>query len=160
MICILAQRGRFLETILQDGARSGVPRRRREPQRGRSGVPPPSPGLADMSLTAPVFHSRRRRRRSPAENRHDRAPREVPFATGQVEPRGSEVAPRKRDKVKECPVGAPSTPRSGWRCGQGTKRKEQPGRKDAAPERERTRRAKKHRASGTRLSLRRSCRAV
>ena len=26
MICILAQRGRFLETILKDGARSGVPR--------------------------------------------------------------------------------------------------------------------------------------
>ena len=58
--------------------------------------------LADKSLTAPVFHSRRRRRRSPAENRHGGAPREVPFATGQAAPQGSEVAPRTRDKSKEC----------------------------------------------------------
>ena len=41
------------------------------------------------------------------------APREVPFATGQAAPQGAEVAPRTRDKTKECPVGAPSTPRSG-----------------------------------------------
>src|SRR3954466_10654884 len=41
IICILAQRGRFLETILKDGARSGVPRTRREPPRGRSGPRPP-----------------------------------------------------------------------------------------------------------------------
>ncbi len=53
-------------------------------------------------LTAPVFHSRRRRHRSQAENRHGGAPREVPFATGQAAPQGAEVAPRTRDKTKEC----------------------------------------------------------
>jgi hypothetical protein len=49
----------------------------------------------------------------PLDHCYGGAPREVPFATGQAAPQGAEVAPRTRDKTKECPVGAPSTPRSG-----------------------------------------------
>ena len=43
MICILAHEGRFLETILKDGARSGVPRTRREPHRREVRTPTARP---------------------------------------------------------------------------------------------------------------------
>jgi len=87
----------------EGGAGSGVPPvAARTAAAGGQGSLRQSLWLADKSLTAPVFHSRRRRRRSPAENRHGGAPREVPFATGQAAPQGSEVAPRTRDMTKEC----------------------------------------------------------
>ena len=55
MICILARRGRFLETILQDGARSGVPRTRREPHRREVRTPTASHrAWRGTSLQAPV----------------------------------------------------------------------------------------------------------
>src|SRR6185312_14486647 len=55
MICILARRGRFLETILQDGAGSGVPRRRREPHRREVRTPTASHrAWRGQSLQAPV----------------------------------------------------------------------------------------------------------
>ena len=55
MICILARRGRFLETILQDGAGSGVPRTRREPPRREVRTPTASRScLARAVAAAPV----------------------------------------------------------------------------------------------------------
>jgi len=117
MICILAQRGRFLETILQDGARSGVPRLRREPYRGRFGPRPPGvDGLARAVAARPVFHCRGGQRGSAAGKRHGGAPKGVPVAPGRSAPyeRGRRAS-HARQKSKSAPVGAPSTPRSGGR---------------------------------------------
>src|SRR6478672_12864123 len=87
MICILAQRGRFLETILKDGAGSGVPRLRREPYRGRFGPRPPGiDGLARAVAALPVFHCRGGQRGSAAGKRHGGAPRGVPVAPGRSAP--------------------------------------------------------------------------
>ena len=117
MICILAQRGRFLETILQDGARSGVPRLRREPYRGRFGPRPPAiDGLARAVAARPVFHCRGGQRGSVAGKRHGGAPKGVPVAPGRSAPyKRGRRASQARQKSKSAPVGAPSTPRSGGR---------------------------------------------
>src|SRR3954471_11985008 len=109
MICILAQRGRFLETILKDGARSGVPRTRREPHRREVRTPTAKPyGLARAVAGGSGPTAGSRLRGSASENRHDGAPREVPVAPGQ-----GGRASQARPKRKSAPVGAPSTPHRG-----------------------------------------------
>ena len=107
-ICILAQRGRFLETILKDGARSGVPRLRREPHRGRSGPRPPGIGLARAVAAAPVplpgagFVGPHPKTATVERRERSRSPRD------------RVVARRRRDRrLKSAPVGAPSTPHRG-----------------------------------------------
>ena len=109
MICILARRGRFLETILQDGARSGVPRTRREPHRREVRTPTARPlrlGAGSRCGSGPTAGSRLRG--SASENRHGGAPRGVPVAPGQ-----GGRASQARPKRKSAPVGAPSTPHRG-----------------------------------------------
>src|SRR6476660_3540968 len=104
MICILAQRGRFLETILQDGARSGVPRCGANRNAGRSGPRPPGRyGLARAVAAAPVPHCREpaswvRIRKSPRWSA-ERGPGR-PGTGG----RASQARPKERVR----PVGAPS----------------------------------------------------
>ena len=139
MICILAQRGRFLETILQDGARSGVPRLRREPYRGRFGPRPPGvDGLARAVAARPVFHCRGGQRGSAAGKRHGGAPRGVPVAPGRSAPyKRGRRASQARQKSKSALVGAPSTPHSGVTVRTRHERNDQPARKLAARERER-----------------------
>ena len=109
MICILARRGRFLETILKDAARSGVPRTRREPHRrevrtptagpnglartvaGGSGVPLPGAGfVGPHPKTATV------ERREGSRSYRDQG-----------------VAPRRRDRKKECACRRSITPHRG-----------------------------------------------
>src|SRR3954454_8409592 len=97
MICILAQRGRFLETILQDGARSGVPRTRREPHRREVRTPTARPyGVARAVAAAPVSHCRRRKRGSRQKTAT------VERREGSRSPRDRVVARRRRDRTKEC----------------------------------------------------------
>jgi hypothetical protein len=105
--------GRLPETIQQAERGVASPAAARTAAAGGQGFLRRALGLADQVADGSGLHSRKRQRRSPAENRHGGAPREVPFATGQAGPKGSDVAPRKRDKIKECPVGAPSTPHRG-----------------------------------------------
>jgi hypothetical protein len=102
----------------EGGAGSGVPGCGANRNAGGQGSLRQPLWLADKSPAAPVFHSRRRRHRSPAENRHGGAPREVPFATGQAAPQGSEVAPRTRDKTKRVPCRRSIHPSVGvkWDC--------------------------------------------
>ena len=114
-ICILAQRGRFLETILQDGARSGVPRLRREPYRGRFGPRPPGiHGLARAVAAASRVPLAEGQRGSAAGKRHGGAPKGVPVAPGRSAPyKRGRRASHARQKSKSAPVGAPSTPHRG-----------------------------------------------
>jgi hypothetical protein len=106
--------GRLPETIQQAERGVASPAAARTAAAGGQGSLRRALGLAEQVADGSGLHSRKRQRlRSPAENRHGGAPREVPFATGQAVPKGSDVAPRMRDKVKECPVGAPSTPHRG-----------------------------------------------
>jgi hypothetical protein len=86
-IHILAQRGRFLETILKDGAGSGVPRLRREPYRGRLGPRPPGiHGLARAVAAASRVPLAEGQRGSAAGKRHGGAPKGVPVAPGRSAP--------------------------------------------------------------------------
>src|SRR4051794_24460774 len=87
MFCILARRGRFLETILKDGAGSGVPRTRREPYRGRFGPRPPGiHGLARAVAAASRVPLAERQRGSAAGKRHGGAPKGVTVAPGRSAP--------------------------------------------------------------------------
>src|SRR3954471_9386191 len=103
MICILAQRGRFLETILKDGARSGVPRTRREPHRREVRTPTARPyGLARAVAAAPVplpgagFVGPHPKTATVERRERSRSPRD----------RGSRVAGA--TERMSAPVGAPS----------------------------------------------------
>ena len=120
MICILAQRGRFLETILQDGARSGVPRLRREPQRREVRTPTARPlwlGAGSRCGSGPT--AGRRERGSASENRHGGAPRGVPVAPGQG---GHASQARPKERVRLSALHHPSSGgrdcccRDGHRC--------------------------------------------
>ena len=76
--------GRFLETILKDGARSGVPRcgANRNVREVRTPTARPSRlGAGSRCGSGPTAGSRLRG--SASENRHGGAPREVPVAPGQ-----------------------------------------------------------------------------
>ena len=116
MICILARRGRFLETILQDGARSGVPRTRREPHRREVRTPTARPlRLAREAAAAPVSHCRRRKRGSRPKTAT------VERREGSRSPRDRVVARRRRDRTKECACRRSIHPSSGVTCGHGTK---------------------------------------
>src|SRR3954464_1850228 len=108
MICILARRGRFLETILKDGARSGVPRTRREPHRREVRTPTAKPyGLARAVAAAPVplpgagFVGPHPKTATVERRERSRSPRD----------RGSRVAGA--TERTSAPVGAPSTPHRG-----------------------------------------------
>src|SRR3954451_24443386 len=108
MICILARRGRFLETILKDGARSGVPRTRREPPRREVRTPTASHrAWRGMSLQAPVplpgagFVGPQPKTATVERRELSRSPRDG----------GSRVAGA--TEVKSEAVGAPSTPHRG-----------------------------------------------
>ena len=97
MICILARRGRFLETILQDGARSGVPRTRREPPRREVRTPTASHRTwRGQSLAAPVP--------LPGAGFVGPHPKTatVERREGSRSPRDRVVALRRRDRKKEC----------------------------------------------------------
>src|SRR4051794_3053130 len=84
---ILARRGRFLETILKDGAGSGVPRLRREPYRGRFGSRPPGiHGLARAVAAASRVPLAEGQRGSATGKRHGGAPKGVPVAPGRSAP--------------------------------------------------------------------------
>ncbi len=110
MICILARRGRFLETILQDGARSGVPRTRREPHRREVRTPTARPlRLAREAAAAPVSHCRRRKRGSRPKTAT------VERREGSRSPRDRVVARRRRDRTKECACRRSIHPSSGGR---------------------------------------------
>src|SRR3954449_3815883 len=113
MICILARRLRFLETILKNGAGSGVPRLRREPYRGRLGPRPPViHGFARAVAAASCVPLAEGQRGSAAGKRHGGA---GPGRTGKVralQARASRLA-RATEGKTSAPVGAPSTPRSG-----------------------------------------------
>jgi hypothetical protein len=104
MICILARRGRFLETILKDGARSGVPRLRREPHRREVRTPTARPdGVARAVAAASVSHCRETLAWVPAENRHGGAPRGVPVAPGQGG-RASQARPKERVRLSDAGI--------------------------------------------------------
>jgi hypothetical protein len=106
---ILARRGRFLETILRDGARSGVPRTRREPHRREVRTPTARPLAAwrGQSLAAPVplpgagFVGPHPKTATVERRELSRSPRDG----------GSRVAGA--TEVKSEAVGAPSTPHWG-----------------------------------------------
>ena len=108
MICILARRGRFLETILQDGAGSGVPRLRREPYRGRLGPRPPVVhGLARAVAAASCVPLAEGQRGSAAGKRHGGAPKGVPVAPGRSAPyRRGRRASHARQKEKRVRLSA------------------------------------------------------
>src|SRR6476660_7116734 len=109
MICILAQRGRFLETILQDGARSGVPRCGANRNAGRSGPRPPGRyGLARAVAAAPVPHCR-----EPASWVRIRKSPRWSAERGPGRPGTGGRASQARPRLKCAPVGAPSTPHRG-----------------------------------------------
>src|SRR3954469_14808007 len=108
MICILAQRGRFLETILQDGARSGVPRTRREPHRREVRTPTAKPyGLARAVAAAPVplpgagFVGPHPKTATVERRERSRSPRD------------RVVARRRRDRKNECACRRSITPHRG-----------------------------------------------
>src|SRR6185369_17508865 len=90
--------GRLPETILKDGARSGVPRCGANRNAGRSGPRPPGfTAWRGQSLQAPVP--------LPGQaswvrirNRHGGAPREVPVAPGQGG-RASQARPKERVRL-------------------------------------------------------------
>src|ERR1700754_946410 len=108
MICILARRGRFLETILQDGAGSGVPRTRREPPRREVRTPTASHrAWRGTSLRGSGSTAGSRLRGSASENRHGGAPR----LSRSPRDGGSRVAGATEVECEA--VGAPSTPHRG-----------------------------------------------
>src|ERR1700754_3899961 len=108
MICILARRGRFLETILQDGAGSGVPRTRREPPRREVRTPTASHrAWRGTSLCGSGSTAGSRLRGSASENRHGGAPR----LSRSPRDGGARVAGA--TEVESEAVGAPSTPHRG-----------------------------------------------
>src|SRR3954469_10940260 len=116
MICILAHEGRFLETILKDGARSGVPRTRREPPRREVRTPTASHrAWRGMSLQAPgplpgaSFVGPPPKIATVERRELSRSPRDG----------GSRVAGA--TEVKSEAVGAPSTPH--WGCGSPSSRR-------------------------------------
>ena len=100
-----------------DGARSGVPRLRRETAPREVRTPTARQyGLARAVAAAPVSHCRKRQRGSAAENRHGGAPRGVPVAPGQVrasQARASRLARATRRK-KECACRRSTPPPRGW----------------------------------------------
>ena len=107
MIYILAHEGRFLETILQDGAGSGVPRTRREPPRRE--VRTPTAKLLRLARavaagSGPTAGSRLRG--SASENRHGGAPRGVPVAPG---PGGRASQARPKERVRLSALHHPSS---------------------------------------------------
>src|SRR6478735_52106 len=109
-ICILAQQGASSGDDPRDGARSGVPRLRREPHRREVRIPTARPsrlGAGSRCGSGPTAGSRLRG--SASENRHGGAPREVPVAPGQG------VARRRRDRKNECGLSALHHPSSGGR---------------------------------------------
>jgi len=120
-IRILAQRGRFLETILKDGARSGVPRTRREPPRGRLGPRPPGiHGLARAVAAASRVPLAEGQRGSAAGKRHGGAPKGVPVAPGRSAPyKRGRRASHARQKEKRVRLSALHPP-----LGRGTMQEE------------------------------------
>src|SRR3954451_18275041 len=155
MICILAQRGRFLETILKDGARSGVPRTRREPPRREVRTPTASHrAWRGMSLQAPVplpgagfvgphpkiaTVERRELSRSP----RDGGSRVAGATEVKSEAVGAPSTPHRGDGIAavatvagaEAPVGSPAETKSEGTCEETQK----PGRSNAPRERRRLR---------------------
>ena len=156
MICILARRGRFLETILQDGARSGVPRTRREPHRrgvrtptarplrlgagSRCGSGAPLPGAGFVGphpKTATV--ERRELSRSP----RDVGSRVAGATEVESEAVGAPSTPHRGDGIAavataagaKAPVGSPADAKSEGTCEETQK----PGRSNAPRERTRLR---------------------
>ena len=111
MICILARRGRFLETILK--TERGVASRGRGANRTAGGPDPDRQAYTvwrGQSLPAPVPLPEPAswvRIRKPPRWSAERGPGRTGTAASAV------VALRKRDRKKSAPVGAPSTPRSG-----------------------------------------------
>ena len=118
-IRILAQRGRFLETILKDGARSGVPRTRREPPRGRLGPRPPGMhGLARAVAAASRVPLAEGQRGSAAGKRHGGAPKGVPVAPGRSAPyKRGRRASHARQKEKRVRLSALHPPPIGGDAG-------------------------------------------
>ena len=120
MICILARRGRFLKTILKDGARSGVPRTRREPHRREVRTPTVRPlrfGAGSRCCSGPTAGSRLRG--SASENRHGGAPRGVPVAPG---PGGRASQARPKEKVRLSALHHPSSGGRNCCCRDGRRR--------------------------------------
>src|SRR3954467_12706286 len=154
MICILARRGRFLETILQDGAGSGVPRTRREPPRREVRTPTASHrAWRGQSLAAPVplpgagfvgphpkiaTVERRELSRSP----RDGGSRVAGATERKSEAVGAPSTPHRGDGIAavataggaEAPVGAPAEGRES-QC----EEDQEPGRSNAPRERRRLR---------------------
>jgi hypothetical protein len=112
---ILARRGRFLETILKDGAGSGVPRLRREPYRGRLGPRPPGiHGLARAVAAASRVPLAEGQRGSAAGKRHGGAPKGVPVTPGRSAPyRRGRRASHARQKEKRVRLSALHPPLGG-----------------------------------------------
>src|SRR3954464_7880557 len=115
MICILGRRLRFLETILKDGAGSGVPRLRREPYRGRLGPRPPGiHGLARAVAAASRVPLAEGQRGSAAGKRHGGAPKGVPVAPGRSAPyKRGRRASHARQKEKRVRLSALHPPLGG-----------------------------------------------
>ena len=98
-----------------DGAGSGVPRLRREPQRGRSGTPPIRPlgltraGRSSAPVPLPEAAARVPGRKSPRRSaeRASRLQRDGPRFAHAV------VAPRTRDITEECACRRSATPSLG-----------------------------------------------
>ena len=108
--------GAFSRDDPEGGAGSGVPRLRREPQRGRSGTPPIRPyglaraGRSSAPVPLPEAAARVPGRKPPRRSaeRASRLQRDGPRFAHAV------VAPRTRDiREKSAPVGAPPPPRFG-----------------------------------------------
>src|SRR6478609_690573 len=95
--------GRLPETILKDGARSGVPRCGANRNAGRSGPRP-------LGLMA--WRGQSQRLRCPTAGRRSVGPHPktatVERREGSRSPRDRVVARRRRDRKKSAPVGAPS----------------------------------------------------
>src|SRR3954452_21446398 len=108
MIGVLERRGRFLATILQDGARSGVPLSRRVTPRMEGRHPTASHrAWRGTSLCGSGSTAGSRLRGSASENRHGGAPR----LSRSPRDGGSRVAGA--TEVESEAVGAPSTPHRG-----------------------------------------------
>src|SRR6478609_7849713 len=108
MICILARRGRFLETILKDGARGGVPRTRREPPRREVRTPTAS----HRAWRGQSLRLRSHYREPYSWVRIRKSPRwSAERVPGRPGTGGSRVAGA--TEVKSETVGAPSTPHRG-----------------------------------------------
>ena len=109
-IRILARRGRFLETILKDGARSGVPRCGANRNAGRSGPRPPGLTLGAGSRSGSGVPLPRDASVGPHPKTATVERRERSRS-----PRDRVVARRRRDRKKECVCRRSIHPSSGGR---------------------------------------------